>query len=51
MSSVGGSGSNSDWECWAVFDDIAIAELERHPILRSSPGLEEVKKLYDLEVF
>ncbi len=39
------------WECWAVFDDEEIVELERHPILRTTPELVEVAECYGLTVF
>lgn len=45
------SRSNSRWECWAVFDDIPLDEVERQPILLSTDGLKEVERLYDLRVY
>lgn len=36
------------WECWAVFDDVAIDELERRPVLRSDPALQKIAGLYGL---
>ena len=34
------------WECWAVFDDVEIEELERHPILETTPELLTVAESY-----
>lgn len=45
------SRSNSKWECWAVFDDIELEEIERQPVLRSTPGLSVVELMYDLRVY
>jgi len=39
------------WECWAVFDDVDIEELERHPILEITPELLTVAESYGLRVF
>jgi len=39
------------WECWAVFDDVDIEELERHPILETTPKLLTVAESYGLRVF
>ena len=39
------------WECWAVFDDVDIEELERHPILETTPELLTVAESYGLRVF
>lgn len=39
------------WECWAVFDDVDIEELERHPILETTPELLTVAEAYGLRVF
>lgn len=39
------------WECWAVFDDADITELERHPVLRTTPELVRIAELYELTVF
>ncbi|MDQ3896904.1 MAG: hypothetical protein M3326_06590 [Actinomycetota bacterium] len=41
----------TDWECWAVFDDVDIVELERHPILPTTPELIKTAEVYDLRVF
>jgi len=45
------SRSNTDWECWAVYDDVVIAESERLPILKDNVDLLNVASLYDLRVF
>ena len=39
---------SSDWECWAVFDDVPIAEMNRRPILPSDEAFLRVAKRYDL---
>lgn len=41
---------NSDWECWAVFDDVAITEINRRPLLPSDEALRSVADGYDLTV-
>lgn len=45
------SRSNTDWECWAVYDDVVITERQRLPIARANHALQTVAKLYDLLVF
>ena len=42
---------DTGWECWAVFDDVDIEELERHPILETTPELLTVAESYGLRVF
>jgi hypothetical protein len=42
---------NSDWECWAVFDHVAIEELTRHAILPQDEALTRIAKLYGLTVY
>ena len=42
---------NTDWECWAVFDHVAVEELTRRAILRSDESLARIAKLYQLVVF
>lgn len=42
---------NSDWECWAVFEDLLPEEQERRPILRHDEALKNVAELYALEIF
>jgi hypothetical protein len=42
---------NSDWECWAVFDHVAIDELTRRPILANDAALQRIAKLYRLTVY
>jgi hypothetical protein len=39
---------NTDWECWAVFHDVPIAELDRRPILRADEALLSVAAHYGL---
>jgi hypothetical protein len=39
---------NTDWECWAVFDDVPIVEINRRPILRTDEALLRVAKSYGL---
>ncbi len=39
---------NTDWECWAVFDDVPMVELSRRPILPSDEALLSVAKGYRL---
>jgi hypothetical protein len=42
---------NSEWECWAVFDHVAIEELTRRPILATDATLRKIAKLYGLTVY
>jgi len=42
---------DTNWECWAVYDDVTITELERHPVLRTTPELLTVADTYELTVF
>jgi hypothetical protein len=39
---------NTDWECWAVFDDVPIVELNRKPILPTDEALLRIAKSYSL---
>lgn len=39
---------NTDWECWAVFDDVPLEELNRRPILLTEPDFQKVAKAYKL---
>jgi hypothetical protein len=39
---------SSKWECWAVFDDVQIEELNRRPILPQDPALKKIAKMYGL---
>jgi hypothetical protein len=41
----------SEWECWAVFEDVTAQECERKPILREDAALRRVASLYDLTLF
>lgn len=42
---------SSDWECWAVFDDVPLRELARQPILQDERTLRRVARAYELRVF
>jgi hypothetical protein len=42
---------NSDWELWAVFDNVGIEEMTRRAILRSDEALQRVAKTYGLTVY
>jgi RES domain-containing protein len=42
---------SSKWECWVVFEDVALEEQERRPILRDDDALSRVADLYGLRVF
>lgn len=39
---------SSDWECWAVFDDVSIVELNRRPILPTDEAFVRVARRYGL---
>lgn len=39
---------NSEWECWAVFEDVEMEELERRPIRGEDPSYQRIAKLYGL---
>ena len=41
---------SSEWECWAVFDDVGIIEIAREPIRRQDPSLLSVARRFDLTV-
>jgi hypothetical protein len=41
---------SSEWECWAVFDDVGIIEIAREPIRRQDGALLSVAKRFDLTV-
>ena len=45
------SRHDSAWECWAVFDDADVEELERRSILVQDDALRRVADLYDLNVY
>jgi hypothetical protein len=45
------SRTNPEWECWAVFEDTPINELERRPITMTHPDLTAVATRYGLIVF
>jgi RES domain len=42
---------DSGWECWAVFEDVEIEELERHSILQTDSKLRTVADSYGLTIF
>ncbi len=43
---------DTDWECWAVFNDhTALAEQERRPLERDMPPLERIAAKYTLRVY
>jgi hypothetical protein len=42
---------NSDWELWAVFDNVAIEEMTRRAILPNDEALKRVAKTYGLTVY
>jgi hypothetical protein len=39
---------NTGWECWAVFDDVELEELERRPIRGDDRSYKKIAKLYGL---
>jgi hypothetical protein len=39
---------STDWECWAIFDDVEIEELERRPIRSEDVSYQRIAKLYKL---
>jgi hypothetical protein len=41
----------SEWECWAVFEDIDLEPLGTKPITLDMPALQQVAKRFDLLVF
>jgi hypothetical protein len=42
---------STEWECWAIFEDVSLTEQERRPILRHDEALSRVASLYGLTVF
>lgn len=42
---------NTDWECWAVFEDVLPEEQERMSILPQDVALRSVAELYKLQIF
>ncbi len=42
---------SSEWECWALFDDVSLDEQERRPIARAESALARIAELYGLSVF
>jgi len=45
------SRHNSDWECWAVFEDVVVEPIEQISILPTDSELLEVAKLYGLNIY
>lgn len=41
---------NTDWECWAVFHDVPLEEIERSIITPEMPSLGKVAELFHLTV-
>jgi len=39
---------NTRWECWAIFDDVPIDEINRRPILRADEDFVRVARSYGL---
>jgi hypothetical protein len=42
---------SSEWECWAIFQTVALDEQERRPIPRRDAALLRIADLYGLAVF
>jgi hypothetical protein len=42
---------DSRWECWAVFEDVEIREVDRRSVLPTDSALRAVAKLYGLTVY
>jgi hypothetical protein len=42
---------STEWECWALFENVALAEQERRPIPRDDAALLRIADLYGLTVF
>jgi hypothetical protein len=42
---------SSEWECWALFENVALDEQERRPIPRDDESLLRIAELYGLTVF
>lgn len=42
---------DTDWECWAIFEDVLPEEKERRSILRQDEALQRVADLYRLDIF
>lgn len=39
---------SNDWECWAIFEDVEIEELERRPIRQEDASYQRIANLYGL---
>jgi hypothetical protein len=42
---------SSEWECWALFEDVSLNEQERRPITRNDHALTSIAELYGLTIF
>ena len=42
---------DNHWECWAVFADIRLVEVDRRPITIDMPAMKRVAKIFDLQLF
>jgi hypothetical protein len=42
---------NTDWECWAVFEEVIFDEEERRSVLRQDQALSRVANLYGLDIY
>ncbi len=42
---------SSEWECWALFENVTLDEQERRPIPRDDEALLRIADLYGLTVF
>jgi hypothetical protein len=41
---------DSEWECWAVFNEVTVVELGRETITRQHEDLQSVARSFDLTV-
>jgi hypothetical protein len=42
---------STEWECWALFEDVALEEQERRPVRHDDQALSRIASLYGLTVF
>jgi hypothetical protein len=42
---------SSDWECWAVFEDVELQEVSRQSVLATDVALQRVARKYGLTVY
>lgn len=40
-----------DWECWAVFDDVRLEQVEQRPVTKTDTALIAVATTFGLRVF